>query len=748
MLLGQLPEHILDKLVQTSLILNPSLRIAFLSSFGSRIHASSVRVLFSSLDVEDDSCLCDSEEHLRKFPVYPLVANPDRYAHVVRSLTITNPNPENRISETQASRPLDADLISHLLQQCLNLEDFLWTSSLRPPDGICEQLSLFNTRLKRFDHRPSYSRDRRTTLTKWDASSLSLLSTLPVVTLALSGLSQVGAGALVHMLCNLGEDSVLENLNLDLVWLDEKLCDAIAEAGKKIRRLRLSTNGTKLNDKGLTTILEKCDNMEELNLDEVQGRISRSMWTKPTVFPSALRCLRIHISETGPHHSWAIDHLNSLHSFPLEQLTEICIARQSGIPTVQDHTTAVFEGRVNSVVSLKPIPFALSERLRGCKYLKNLHCDFWAFPVSDVKFLLERCPKLESLKICLDESFTKLLGLTSTSAFLSNLHTISVSVNPEHAPGVPPPCLLPNVVPVVVSLPASTAKSTSTQLLDLDQMQTQTCLEKSVGDPSLPLLRDVKRFVRKFPKLELLEWYGSYGRGSWAVKRPATTSKISINVSVDYMTPRLSTEIWNEILQEDQIRDFLDRSCSWLNEPRRGQQWTGEQAELLQPPSVAHSEKDFIDQTNPHRPGKKSRVPSISISTSSSSISDTNMPATPSRSSASPVDVYSPSTSPVHSPVASRSRHPDFSSNSHFAPSPIREHKRFPSESSRSRTVGKTSGGSTPDSPRKSSRGRGRGRSTRTSIEEGRIGRPSAVREETRYLPSKVTKGRGDGNRK
>lgn len=75
------------------------------------------------------------------------------------------------------------------------------------------------------------------------------------------------------MLCNLGEDSVLENLNLDLVWLDERLCDAIAEAGRKIRRLRLSTNGTKLNEKGLTTILEKCDNMEELNLDEVQGEI-------------------------------------------------------------------------------------------------------------------------------------------------------------------------------------------------------------------------------------------------------------------------------------------------------------------------------------------------------------------------------------------------------------------------------------------------------------------------------------------
>ena len=48
-------------------------------------------------------------------------------------------------------------------------------------------------------------------------------------------------------------------------------------------------------------------------------------------------------------------------------------------------------------------------------------------------------------------------------------------------------------------------KSVLPQLLDFDQMQTQTCLPNdSASDPSMPLLRDVKRFVRKCLKLAVL----------------------------------------------------------------------------------------------------------------------------------------------------------------------------------------------------------------------------------------------------
>jgi hypothetical protein len=49
------------------------------------------------------------------------------------------------------------------------------------------------------------------------------------------------------------------------------------------------------------------------------------------------------------------------------------------------------------------------------------------------------------------------------------------------------------------------AKSVLPQLLDFDQMQTQTCLPRDTAeDPSMPLLRDVKRFVRRCLKLSLL----------------------------------------------------------------------------------------------------------------------------------------------------------------------------------------------------------------------------------------------------
>jgi hypothetical protein len=57
------------------------------------------------------------------------------------------------------------------------------------------------------------------------------------------------------------------------------------------------------------------------------------------------------------------------------------------------------------------------------------------------------------------------------------------------------------------------AKSVLPQLLDFDQMQTQTCLPNdNAGDRSMPLLRDVKRFVRKCLKLSLLGIVGCFFR--------------------------------------------------------------------------------------------------------------------------------------------------------------------------------------------------------------------------------------------
>ncbi len=112
---------------------------------------------------------------------------------------------------------------------------------------------------------------QRKNLLKWDAPSLPLLADLPITTLRLSWLSQTGTRTFTSLLQDLGEHSTLEDLSVELVWLDDPLCEAIAASGRKLRRLRLSTSGTKLTDKGLIAILEGCDALEDLWLDQIQG---------------------------------------------------------------------------------------------------------------------------------------------------------------------------------------------------------------------------------------------------------------------------------------------------------------------------------------------------------------------------------------------------------------------------------------------------------------------------------------------
>lgn len=110
------------------------------------------------------------------------------------------------------------------------------------------------------------------------------------------------------------------------------------------------------------------------------------------------------------------------------------------------------------------------------------------------------------IKICLNAPVSKLLSLTSSFASLLNLRKLSICVNPIHAPGLPPVPLVPcarSSLPTPTESPVLKAKSVLPQLLDFDQMHTQTCLASSVGDPSMPALREVKRFVRKCPKLDI-----------------------------------------------------------------------------------------------------------------------------------------------------------------------------------------------------------------------------------------------------
>jgi hypothetical protein len=118
------------------------LRGPFLSSLGSCLHASAVRVLFHTISLKDNARVFAFEESRSKASAaYPVLCNPARYAAAVQTLLIADPVvPEDGdpLLPEDAVTPIDADLLVRLLGICPNIEALVWESTFPPPDGLCE----------------------------------------------------------------------------------------------------------------------------------------------------------------------------------------------------------------------------------------------------------------------------------------------------------------------------------------------------------------------------------------------------------------------------------------------------------------------------------------------------------------------------------------------------------------------------------------------------------------------------------
>ncbi|KAF7321482.1 hypothetical protein MKEN_00669000 [Mycena kentingensis (nom. inval.)] len=561
-----LPPPLLDRIVSTAVGIDPSLRIVLLA-LGSKLHASASRVLFHTVSLPDDARLASRTQ------LYPLITRPTAgYAANVRRVHVTNavlPDDGAALQDDEGLRGLDAEVFT-FLNVCPNLEELIWESAWAPPDGLAESLSIHNPRLSRISFtQPPLS--PRCSL-KWDAPSLPLLATLPLTSIRVSRLSQAGARAFSRLLEGLGAANCsLENLCIDFVWLDETICQTIAQVGKKLRSLTVSTAGTKLSDGGLVAILEGCEALESFTLDDVQGtRIDVSCRVRTHLLS---RSVRVVINEGAPQHSWAVDHLESIHALlSLPNITSLEIIRREILPTIHGGV-AIYDGVADDTVALKPVPTAFMDSIKDSQ-LASLRCDFWSFTLSDMKRILD-CSKLEHLFLCLDGPFSsKLTALTSSFA---NLRTLTVSVLPIHAPGKPPVPSIPNKphasLPTPSDSPILKSKAVLPPLLDLDKLQPH--------DPSMPLLRDVKRLVRKCPRLELLDWCGRNGRGSWVVGRPSATAR-STNVVVEYVAPELDSSVWIAAKREQTIADATARGWGGFAEIERpGSAWVGATADAF-----------------------------------------------------------------------------------------------------------------------------------------------------------------------
>ncbi|KAF8580002.1 hypothetical protein K439DRAFT_1260283, partial [Ramaria rubella] len=699
--LETLPDGLLDTLVSSILQTCPALASTLLSAFGTRVHASAVRVLFTAITIPDDARFFlapNVQNFTTGHPVSAILLNSDRYGGAVRRITIMDtglPPPSQALNaETSlglvkideedsdidyamerrfriAIQPMAAKNLNQLLTVCLNLEEFSWTSSNPPPDGVCEILSEQCLRLISFTFQPGtplrtvfgkpaagVSPPTRLTVPKWDAPSLPLLAALPLTKLNITRLSQHGARALAILFIHLGECSLLEDVGLDFVWLDDPLCGKLVEAGRRIRRLTIGTSGTKLTDKGLINIFEGCDSLEDFSLVEAQGRLSRNLWSKFDTLPTNMHKLKIAISESGPHHSWTADHLLSFSRLQLDVLSHLSILRITPHPHFASSSNDLeYDAQIDDIATLKAIPKDIVTAIRGATALIVLECDWWSWKSEDIKILLERCIQLEYIKLAFDAPFTKLLTLTSAFTPLTRLLKLAVSIPPEHTLGPTPPMSpAQGVSPSHPLTPAASPirRRTSLPSPDSDPSSHFFCTDdikfSGPADPSLPPTREVKRFVKKCPRLVELEWYGRNARGKWLISRSSTTSKINTNVGVEYHPPEASPSAWKRASLEKATVEALHSGGSLSQSiERQGQYWTGLKAEQFFADRAAEKEKE--DRVSPIEKPSKSNGTGKRFSNSLTSLS-ANAPTTistdrRSASTHSPVQPFTPLSPPT-----------------------------------------------------------------------------------------------------
>jgi hypothetical protein len=130
-----------------------------------------------------------------------------------------------------------------------------------------------------------------TSLLRWDCPSLSSLpGTLTSLTL-----SSLSHGGIQDFSNSLSSFFALEQLELSkTVFVDDHLLREIsAGLGKSLKRFRIrEMGGTKLSDVGLNDLFEACSELEEFEMDCVEGKLFRIPFLSPDRSESTFRYLR------------------------------------------------------------------------------------------------------------------------------------------------------------------------------------------------------------------------------------------------------------------------------------------------------------------------------------------------------------------------------------------------------------------------------------------------------------------------
>lgn len=128
---------------------------------------------------------------------------------------------------------------------------------------------------------------------------------------------------------------------------------------------------------------------------------------------STLHRVAINISDTGPHHSWALDHLLSLPNFPLRNVSHLSIKRLS------DHQDAVVE----EALALRTLPQDILGWLcNSGSYLEELECDWWSWTTDDLKAVFEKCSLLQVSLLSTRTTATRLSSFSLRAHTSASMH--------------------------------------------------------------------------------------------------------------------------------------------------------------------------------------------------------------------------------------------------------------------------------------------------------------------------------------
>lgn len=146
------------------------------------------------------------------------------------------------------------------------------------------------------------------------------------------------------------------------------------------------------------------------------GRLSKACWTAVAPYAHSLTRLTIAFAESGPHKSWATDHLASLTPLvAIPSLHSLAITRlvPPGALVPGRHSTSHFS--ISDVVLPRAMPDVVLDAIveKGPMW-RSLELNFWKLTEveTNLKRVLDKTTGLEALSVLLDCPFKSLVRLS------------------------------------------------------------------------------------------------------------------------------------------------------------------------------------------------------------------------------------------------------------------------------------------------------------------------------------------------